>query len=145
MLLVANPAPVSQQQQSQAVIDSWQPADLRAAQLADPEICPIIEALESSSTLPKWEYISRFGPMVKRLYSGWDRLLLKDGVLYRRYLTPNGLYTHEQLVVPSDRREITFALLHRSLTGGHVLPQNFRKDSQEILVVWCEHVSSNVV
>ena len=115
-----DPAPVSNFQQCQDVIDGWSPEELRVSQLRDPEIRPIIEFLENSPTPPEWEEISRFNKMSKHLWKNWDRLTLHNGVLYRRWESDDGLQIRWQLVVPSDRRKTTFNLLHRSLLGGHL-------------------------
>ena len=58
--------------------------------------------------------------MVKHLWSNWDRLVLKNGVLYRRWESNDGSQIRWQLVVPLDKRETTFKLLHDNLLGGHL-------------------------
>ena len=42
----------------------------------------------------------------------WDRLHMKDGVLYRRWDSSNGLHVSQQLVVSSEHRRAIIQLAH---------------------------------
>lgn len=99
--------------------DSWNDRDIRKAQLDDPHIRPILEMMESTDGKPTWQEISPFSPSTKRYWALWDTLLLKNGVLYRRWESNDGRSTKLQLILPSSRVGSVLGELHNSPSGGH--------------------------
>jgi hypothetical protein len=63
-------------------VETMSKADIRAAQMVDPEIRKIIEFKEKSSDQPPWSDISIESIKFKRYWSMWSKLVLIDGVLY---------------------------------------------------------------
>src|SRR5206468_2657271 len=56
----------------------------------------------------------------KSLWQQWGRLSKVDGVLYRQWVSDDGLHTRWQLVVPEDSRSEIIRLAHTGMTGGHL-------------------------
>ena len=59
------------------------------------------------------------GP-AKRLYYEWNRLYLRDGIMYRRFEDPEGIQDHWQLIVPYQYRREVIERAHGGMTGGHM-------------------------
>lgn len=52
-------------------------------------------------------------------WSYWDSLVLKDGVLYRKWEAPNLKTSFLQLIIPRERIKKILEEAHDSPTGGH--------------------------
>lgn len=102
-----------------AQIDPWGDKEVRESQLTDPDIKPILELIESSSTRPSWQDISSYSPDTKRYWALWDSLHIRDGVLYRKWESEDGKTSKWQLVLPRSRIPEVLEQLHSSPTGGH--------------------------
>ncbi|GFU55804.1 retrovirus-related Pol polyprotein from transposon 412 [Trichonephila clavipes] len=104
---------------STSALDPLSDESVRKDQLADPEIKPIIEFKESSDEKPSWQDIAAFHPTTKRYSALWDSLLLRNGVLYRKWEFEDGKTFRWQLILPKTRISTVFKELHGSPTGGH--------------------------
>ena len=102
-----------------AVLQQAQPGEMRASQLQDPTIGPILTAKESDERPPhdkeKSGNIER-----RRLLQLWDQLLVRDGILYRQFIGTNGAPNHLQLILPLALRENVLKELHEGAVGGHL-------------------------
>ncbi|GFV53945.1 gypsy retrotransposon integrase-like protein 1 [Trichonephila clavipes] len=87
--------------------------------MADPDIKPLIEFMESSSNKPSWQDISAYSPTTKRYWALWNSLHLRNGVLYRKFESEDGKTFRWQLVLPRSRIPEVLKELHGSPTGGH--------------------------
>ena len=92
-------------------------ADLRAAQLADAVIKPILQSKEANH---RPNISSADSLPYRRLAQVWDQLIVKDGVLYRWFAGPDDSSNHLQLVVPLDLRSEVLESLHGGIVGGHL-------------------------
>ncbi|KAK3924119.1 Retrovirus-related Pol polyprotein from transposon 412 [Frankliniella fusca] len=83
---------------------AWLPDEMRADQLADPTIRPILEACERGQRPPADEAVA-YGSEARTLWLQWDSLFVKNGVLHRRWRHPSGDpgRDREQLVLPANR------------------------------------------
>ena len=108
---------VSTVQMSDLSLCSCSPADLRASQLADPVIGPI---LQSKQTQLKPQVSSGDNLMYRRLVQLWDQLVTKDGVLYRVFVGQDDNSNHFQFVVPATLRDEVLKALHSGVSGGHL-------------------------
>ena len=75
---------------------------------------------EKSTTCPMWTEVAREGLDAKSYWAQWDRMVLKNGVLYRQWETEAGDRVKLQLVLPRSYREEVLTQLHNSPTSGHV-------------------------
>ncbi|GFU61120.1 retrovirus-related Pol polyprotein from transposon 17.6 [Trichonephila clavipes] len=64
--------------------DPWSDEKVREDQMADPDIKPLIEFMESSSNKPSWQDISAYSPTTKQYWALWNSLHIRNGVLYRK-------------------------------------------------------------
>ncbi|GFX53998.1 retrovirus-related Pol polyprotein from transposon 17.6 [Trichonephila clavipes] len=70
--------------------DPWSDEKVREDQMADPDIKPLIEFMESSSNKPSWQDISAYSPTTKQYWALWNSLHLRNGVLYRKFESEDG-------------------------------------------------------
>ena len=73
--------------------ESRAPEEIRAEQLNDNDIKPVIKWMEESSEKPSWEVIAPHSQTTKVYCAQWQSLKLQNGVLYRCRLT-NGTNRH---------------------------------------------------
>ncbi|GFX69136.1 retrovirus-related Pol polyprotein from transposon 412 [Trichonephila clavipes] len=99
--------------------DPWSDEKVREDQMADPDIKPLIEFMESSSNKPSWQDISAYSPTTKQYWALWNSLHLRNGVLYRKFESEDGKTFRWQLVLPQSRIPEVLKELHGSPTGGH--------------------------
>ena len=90
----------------------WTSEAIRAAQEADSEI----KAISVWKEPPGKEVIMVHGFATRSYVQQWDKLHLKEGVLYQLWESSNGLHVAEQLVVPSGNRRAIIQLAHEE---GH--------------------------
>ena len=95
-------------------------ADLREAQLRDPEIKPVLEWMEESDDKPTWEETAPHSLATKVYCSQWESLRIFGGVLYRLWETPSGDTIIKQLVLPKALRAEVLQQLHDAPTAGHL-------------------------
>ncbi|GFU03438.1 retrovirus-related Pol polyprotein from transposon 412 [Trichonephila clavipes] len=99
--------------------DPWSDEKVREDQMADPDIKPLIEFMESSSNKTKLADISAYSPTTKQYWALWNSLHLRNGVLYRKFESEDGKTFRWQLVLPRSRIPEVLKELHGSPTGGH--------------------------
>ena len=91
------------------------------AQKADIDICTVVSWLEEGlKSAPDKNTLMAHSPMVKSLCAHWSNLVIKDGILYRKWpdkLEPD--LSVMQMIAPPCFRDEIFALLHGSKIGGH--------------------------
>ena len=106
------PSPEEPTQVSQvSAFPTRTPDELRRLQQADPDIAPLLELVQlgqppSSVEQTGWSWGAR------KLCGQWPRLVLRDGVLYRRIQPPTGVEPRWQLVTPESLRSVVLQALH---------------------------------
>ena len=95
------------------------PEELRERQLGDAAIGFLLHAREKGEK-PLADDIRKQGPIAQRLSQLWNKLVVKQGVLWRLYENVNGTSTQQQLVVPHCLREEILQDLHAGALGGHL-------------------------
>ena len=93
---------------------------LRAAQLADPVLGPLLQGKESGSK-PNPEELGSASRHTRRLLQIWDQLEVHKGVLCRLFL-PNtsDQQSRIQQVIPRSLQEEVLNSLHEGVMGGHL-------------------------
>ena len=89
------------------------------SQEEDPDIGPVLRSLAKSSVKPDWGEISHLSTESKILYSEWQRLVIKNGMLYRRWESEKGDLCWLQLAVPRKYWELVLQNCHDHVTTGH--------------------------
>ncbi|GFW76646.1 hypothetical protein TNCV_4943631 [Trichonephila clavipes] len=103
--------------------DPWSDEKVREDQMADPDIKPLIEFMESSSNKPSRQDISAYSPTTKQYWALWNYLHLRNGVLYRKFESEDGKTFRWQLVLPRSRIPEVLKELHGSPTGARKGPK----------------------
>ena len=93
---------------------------MRLAQLADNAIGPILVCKETQAPRPAWKEISHLNAAYKVLWSQWDRLEIRGGLLFRRYIATPPQPNRWQLLVPKAKQREVFQHLHEHNTAGHM-------------------------
>lgn len=74
---------------------------------------------------------------VKSYLALWDALVLRKGILYRKFENEKGTGHHLQLIVPDSRKQEIFQEIHSSPAAGHFgLKENLRETKTTILLEW---------
>ena len=96
--------------------------------------------------IPTWEEISIESPATKAYWADWDRLYLREGVLYRRWESDEGDSYRFQLVLPYRYQSRVLENLHDSRTAAHlghqrtfaaVCQRYFWYEMSDSVVRWC--------
>jgi transposase InsO family protein/predicted aspartyl protease len=96
------------------------PLELRKAQLDDPLLSIVMKWKEGDEGRPSWRDISALSRGVKSYWAQWDRLDLREGVLYRQWLEHNTNATRWQLLMPLSLQDTVLTMLHNDPTSGHL-------------------------
>ena len=93
--------------------------DIGKHQRDDPDIAPLIACLERSSEKPACDDISSWSPVAKRYWTQWEMLRLSEGVLWRRWESPDGSTTSWLYVIPRSLRDAVMSEVHGSISSCH--------------------------
>ena len=105
---------------AQGWLDGWDPIQLRSAQESDPDIAPLVKALNEGQNRPKWQNISAGSVRLKTLWRQWDRLQVIGGVMYRKWYEENSENYHWQCIVPNSKHREVLWHFHDTPTAGHM-------------------------
>ena len=94
-------------------------AELRQAQLEDPNIEEILQAKQGNCK-PTADHAKGQSLEYRRLFQQWEQLTVLDGVLWRVYAQPREDRGWTQLVVPKKFRLDILRELHEGVAGGHL-------------------------
>ena len=98
----------------------WSSAEVASAQQADRDIGVIYTMMSLKAAKPPWEAVAVNSATCKSLWHQWERLVMRDEVLYRQFYSCDGLPSFLQLVVPYKYRDKFIRLAHEGMTGGHL-------------------------
>ena len=101
-------------------LEGWTSNYLHEQQMLDTDVAKIIQFKEDNLEKPAWSMVSAEGKRLKCLWAQWDRLHLKQDVLYRRWETPDGLQIKWQLVLPNHMVKEVMPYLHDAPTSAHL-------------------------
>lgn len=92
--------------------------DWEKDQLEDPILTKFIRGKKKDQR-PPWQEIISEDSSAKIYWLHWDSLILKEGVLYRKWESPNLRNYIFQIIVPQKKIREILEELHDSPTGGH--------------------------
>ena len=98
----------------------WTPEEIREAQLNDNDIAPILLRKEANENKPEWSIISHNSKTLKAYWGEWDRLEVKNGCLYRKWVSNSGKYHRMQLVVPFVNQQVIIKHNHDNKATAHL-------------------------
>ena len=127
--------------------EQWTATEIRAAQLNDQDIGCIMQLKESGSAKPSPKDISAMAEGGKVLWSQWDRLEIRQGILYRIWPTDNFKSYKSQMVLPKVWHTEVMQELHNDPCSGHlgitrtinrVLERFYWPGYRDSITVWCQ-------
>ena len=89
-------------------------------QRSDRNLNVILTPMECGTEKPPWSSVELQSSETKTLWNEWQRLVIKDNVLCRKWISPDGLRTVFQVVMPYCLRSEFIQLVHSGATGGHL-------------------------
>ncbi|KAJ8962691.1 hypothetical protein NQ318_001088 [Aromia moschata] len=100
------------------VEDEWYSEEMMKSQKKDNDL-RLIRNWVKNGVRPTWQEVSRYGTTIKGYWAQWNSLCLRDGLLHRKWESPDGVSAVYQLVLPKARIHQVLEELHNSPTGGH--------------------------
>jgi len=94
----------------------WDSAQLREAQLADPDIGDVLKSLETDIR-PSNKDLNSYSRALRALFLHFYSLVLVNGVLYRVYSNADGSVRHYQVVMPRSLKNNYLQLIHNDFRG----------------------------
>ena len=105
------------------IVTSWfnnrSTAELLRLQEEDEDIGPISRAFRNNKRPSKQDMASK-SPAARHYWILWDSLLLKDGLLYRKFPKKDGSGEYMQFVVPRSLKSDILFQMHDSVLSGHL-------------------------
>ncbi|KAJ8946169.1 hypothetical protein NQ318_004422 [Aromia moschata] len=100
------------------VEDEWSSEEVMKSQKKDNDL-RLIRNWVKNGVRPTWQEVSRYGTTIKGYWAQWNSLSLRDGLLHRKWESPDGVSAVYQLVLPKARIHQVLEELHSSPSGGH--------------------------
>lgn len=102
------------------ILDGWQPEQIRQEQLNDPDKALLLATLDDSETRPSWDRVSLGTSSLKTLWRQWDRLQIRNGMLYRNFYASDEETSHLQLVIPKSLQSTVLKNFNDIPSAGHL-------------------------
>lgn len=100
-------------------LDTWSVDQLRTWQHQEPAIRQIMNLKENYSVKPPRNVVLDAAPDLKTYYGLWESLIVKNNMLYYRWIEPNDRETL-LLIAPRQIRSKILHELHDNRTSGHL-------------------------
>lgn len=94
--------------------------EIREAQLQDADVKHVLNWKEELTRKPEWKDVSSLSSATKTYWVNWDLLMMKDGVLVRRWESSDGKEISWKVVLPHSLRHTVLTELHSSKTACHL-------------------------
>ena len=94
---------------------------LRIATAADPDLSEFLRLRQESIQQVEWESIVAKSPLVKILWTQWDRLEVREDLLYRHWYNSDGFHDYWQVVVPASLQKDVLKLTHKGMRAHYGL------------------------
>ncbi len=94
-------------------------SELADLQKQDPVLGKVIAWFDTEER-PTRDEVAGESPAVRYYWLSWDQLVLEQGILYRRWDSPEGPSTFLKLVVPEKLQETVLQSGHDSITSAHL-------------------------
>ena len=98
----------------------WSVEKLVQTQASDLDLAPLVSIGFPLGERPPYSVVAHLSSASKSLWYQWERMYVSNGLIYRRWESPDGLSVHGQLYVPRCLREELLRLVHSGMTGGHL-------------------------
>jgi len=98
----------------------FQPSQLAQEYVKNPQLTTFYQLFEADKEQPAWSEVVGFDRVTKNLWQQWDRVTKVDGVLYRKWVSADGLHQRWQLIPPRSIQGDLMRITHVGMTGGHL-------------------------
>ena len=98
----------------------WSPDDIKTAQQEDRDVKFIIDLIEANDTRPSWDVIADHSSEVKTLFNEWERLVIVEGILLRKWTSITSATNRRHVVMPEKYGREFVKLAHSGATGSHL-------------------------
>ena len=92
---------------------------LKAAQDKDPNISIVTQWLKNG-VKPTWQDISHLNKIPKAYWVQWDRLILKEGIVYRKWVNTSTNEESLLYILPDCFKKQVLEMLHDDPLSGHM-------------------------
>ena len=115
-------------------LDILNPVVLQRKQLADPDIAPVLKWKESGRR-PFGQEVCVSSPATRYYWSSWELLIIKNGMLMRKFIKRDGTSDSLQLIVPRELQREVLWNAHDGLLGWTFrAKENQGKGAEEVLL-----------
>lgn len=99
---------------------SWSRQEIAEAQQEDADIGIIIKCMKRSAVKPEWNEVEVQSANTKVLWHEWERLVLHENILLRRWTSIDPFPHYTQIVLPRKYRSEFIRMAHEGMVGGHL-------------------------
>lgn len=93
--------------------------EIKEAQIND-QVLKQVYVWKEGGTRPVWQDISNLPVEVKAYWAQWDRISLREGILYRKWMDEDTNCVRWQLIVPKCWQKEILQKLHSEEAAGHL-------------------------
>ncbi|MES9883466.1 MAG: reverse transcriptase domain-containing protein [Sedimenticola sp.] len=101
-------------------IGSYSNTDIAKMQLDDPDIGPVLRWQLASSDRPSRDSVAGESPYTRNMWLYWSQLCVKNGVLFKRWVSTDSKEDYDQLVLPTILQKDVMKLVHSALPSAHL-------------------------
>ena len=108
------------QQQDTSWVSGYTSEEIAKLQRTDPDIRVVLDWLDNSPERPGRDLAARQSPATRKLWLLWQQLVLRNSVLYKRWVTTDKTQSYLQLVVPKELQNTILQATHDAVTSAHL-------------------------
>lgn len=101
-------------------VGSYSASELAKMQWDDPDIGVVLKWKSQSDERPSRDIVAAESPAVRSLWLQWMQLFVKNGLLFKKWVSEDNVLSHDQLVLPSVLRKQVLCSLHNGITSAHL-------------------------
>ena len=101
-------------------LQSKSKSEIKEAQVNDENLSIIHNMKSCLSNRPSWKDVSIENTVVKKYWSQWDRIVIEDNILYRKWVNSNSGDSILQLLIPNIWKSEVIELMHDNPLSGHL-------------------------
>ena len=98
----------------------FDPKRLEADYATDSKLSTFHAIFTANAEKVPWDDVVGLDKITKNMWNQWERMCVVDGVLYRKWVSNDGLHERWQLVPPKSIQDQLMTMAHTGMTGGHM-------------------------
>ena len=98
----------------------FDPQRLKEDYAMDPKLSTFYAIFTVNTEQVPWSDVVGLDKVTKNMWNQWERICAVDGVLYRKWVSNDGLHQRWQLVPPKSIQDQLMTMAHTGMTGGHM-------------------------